>query len=450
MNRRTFLLALAALACNSHQLSSRAAAQRREKVIVVGAGLAGLAAAQTLQRRGYRVEVLEARTRIGGRVLTQDPGWGIPLELGASWIHGTDGNPLTRLAADLHLPTVATDYARYITYGLSGQILQTAEAARIEKLHGHLTQCLEATEGPDRSVKQRVAACKAKLRLSAGDQQRLDFWVRSEIEQEYAGDQALLSSRWYDAAKTFPGDDVLFRHGFAQLTQHLAQGLSLHLGQRAERVVWNQQGVSVETTGSTYTADRVLITLPLGVLKTGELAFTPALPSAKQAAIRQIGMGLLNKCYLRFERPFWPREPDWIQTMPLPGEPWSDWVNLWPSLKAPVLLGLLAADAAWQMENRTDQEIVASAMHTLRRVFGADLPAPQAVEITRWGADPLARGAYSFNAVGTLPSLRRQLAQDMAKRVFFAGEATSLDYFGTAHGAYLSGLHAAHDIQTLG
>lgn len=112
----------------------------------------------------------------------------------------------------------------------------------------------------------------------------------------------------------------------------------------------------------------------------------------------------------------------------------------------PILLGFNAADNGRELEVSTDEQTVAGAMASLKRLFGRNLPEPLDYQITRWWSDPFARGAYSFNALGSTPGMRDQLAQSLAGRLFFAGEATERQHFGTAHGAYRSGLRAAREI----
>lgn len=109
-------------------------------------------------------------------------------------------------------------------------------------------------------------------------------------------------------------------------------------------------------------------------------------------------------------------------------------------------MGFNAADFGREIEAWTDAAIVGSAMQTLRRIFGRHIPEPLDVQITRWAADPFAYGSYSFNALGSTPSMRDDLARSVGRRLFFAGEATERRYFGTVHGAYLSGLRAAQEV----
>jgi monoamine oxidase len=255
-----------------------------------------------------------------------------------------------------------------------------------------------------------------------------------------------LSAHWYDHAEEFGGDDALFARGFGVIPEHLAKGLTIKLGQVVREVRWEKSPVRVVTQDSEFEADRVLVTLPLGVLQAGKVAFTPALPRDKTNAIAKLGMGVLNKCYLRFEEPFWPKDADWLEYVSDTPGAWTEWVSFWSAAKQPVLLGFNTADRGREIEDLSDEKIVASAMRTLRTIYGERIPEPSGIQVTRWAKDPFAMGSYSFNAIGSTPNMRKVLAAPMENTVYFAGEAVHSTYFGTAHGAYLSGLKAAKEI----
>jgi len=183
----------------------------------------------------------------------------------------------------------------------------------------------------------------------------------------------------------------------------------------------------------------VIVTVPLGVLKAGGIRFSPELPKDKQAAINRLGMGLLNKHFLRFESAFWPTDIDWHECLKREPGRWSQWVSF-ARAGAPVLLGFTGTDAARQVETLDERAILADAAATLRDMFGSATPAPIAAQVTRWASDPLAGGSYSFYAVGSRPADRQALARPEAGGALrFAGEACSVDYPGTVHGAFLSG-----------
>jgi monoamine oxidase len=186
--------------------------------------------------------------------------------------------------------------------------------------------------------------------------------------------------------------------------------------------------------------------LPLGVLKSGNIEFTPGLPQNKRNAISALGMGNFEKCFLRFPRVFWSPNYDWMEHIAAKQGEWIEWLNVARVGQKPILLGFNAAEFAQEIASWTDTQIVDSAMQTLRRIFGSGIPDPTDFQISRWGADPYALGSYSYNALGSSPKMRDILAQPVDQRIFFAGEATSKSYFATVHGSHLSGLRAAKEI----
>jgi monoamine oxidase len=189
----------------------------------------------------------------------------------------------------------------------------------------------------------------------------------------------------------------------------------------------------------------VVVSVPLGVLKAGAIEFAPRLPAAKRRAIEALGMGVLNKCFLRFPRTFWPTDVDWIERVPERRGEWTEWLSFARATGQPVLLGFNAADYGRRIESASDAEIVAGALRALRGIYG-EIPEPLGHQITRWASDPFALGSYSFNALGSEPKMRDDLAASIDGRVHFAGEATSRKHFATTHGAYLTGLRAAREI----
>ncbi len=422
------------------------------EVLVVGAGAAGLGAARALQDEGYQVMVLEARNRLGGRVWTNRSWPNSALDMGASWIHGMEGNPLTRLAHQFGLKTIITDYDSLALYNAQGKKLSEDQQDQIrQQLYNLLDKLEKAREELDEDISLHEAIQQelAGQNLSPKAKQQLNYALNAVIEHEYAADVADLSLFYYDEGEEFEGEDMLFPNGYDQIMQGLAKDLVVKLEYAVQQIEYGSSGVKISTNQGLFEAERAVITLPLGVLKQGGVKFSPELPGQKLAAIQRVGMGVLNKVYLRFAEPFWDESNDLLGYIsPNKGE-WSEWLNMYKYTGQPILLGFNAGRYGRQIETWSDKEIVAAAMVALRTMYGQAVPEPQAWLVTRWASDPFAGGSYSYMPPNATPADRETLAQAVAERLFFAGEATSTDYPATVHGALLSGQRAAKEIARL-
>lgn len=422
--------------------------RKREKILIIGAGIAGLAAAKELVAKGHEVVVLEARDRNGGRLWTSNRWNELPLDLGASWIHGVDGNPLTDLASQAGAKTLETSYDRSVLYNVDGRELSDDQEQQLDRLRKQFNNALKSAQNQDSDQSIRRVADRLVTRLNNTPEavRLLNFLISSQIEQEYAGSTESLSAHWYDIAESFEGGDVIFAQGYRVIVDFLAKGLQIKTSELVREIHWQEEQARVVTSKAEYTADKVLVTLPLGVLKAGTVKFDPSLPKSKQKAIDTLEMGVLNKCYLKFAKCFWPKDVDWLEYIPEKHGEWTEWVSFTRATGLPVLLGFNAGARGREIESWSDQQIVASAMQTLRKIYSTRIPEPIDYQITRWASDPLTGGSYSCNPVGVTPEMRENLAEPLDSVLYFAGEATNSDYFGTAHGAYLSGVRAAMEV----
>ena len=414
--------------------------------------MAGVAAARKLQAQGSTVIVLEARNRIGGRVWTDWSWQDLPLDLGASWINGTIENPLFHLAQRLDLAAVATGYySSPVIYTPMGEVVSEREQQTAEFRFARIMAGLgRKREGLSRDTSLRKAFDLACSHPSfSASQVLLKHLFHRTIEQEYAAEGADLSLWYWDDTREYRGADAMLPAGLGQLVERLAGGLDIRRSHVATRVEYDRDGVKVVTGKAVFSADYAVITLPLGVLKNGSVTFSPGLPQRKLASLQKLKMGVLNKLFLRFPKSFWPADRDWLEYMDEQSPRWAVWFNSFKYTNAPILVGFDIGAEGPSLEYLPDQEIVASAMNVLHRIFGSTIPAPAAWRTTQWASDPFSFGSYSHTPPGASGLDYDVLAQPVGGRLFFAGEATHRLHYGTVHGAFLSGERAARQIETI-
>ncbi|MFT6958828.1 MAG: monoamine oxidase, partial [Halieaceae bacterium] len=357
-------------------------------VIVVGAGLAGLAAAQTLQKQGIDVLVLEARSEAGGRTRSSHA-LGSPVDLGASWLHGIKDHPLYDQALEQSLPMVETDYDSVRFYDSHGNPDRTSMAT-LDKLENALYK-LGLGAKRKQSIRDRLSRLPTKL-LARIPKATQELVIATALEEEYAADISELAASALEEGRDMRGADAILRGSYTSLIQPMAKAVNLRLEQVVCAVDYSGDGVTVTTRSGVFEADSVIVTVPLGVLKKGSIAFTPTLSAEKNAAINDLGMGLCNKFYLKFPQAFWNTEVDVVAYPHVQRGRWLSWYNYTAVTDEPILLGFCVADAAIEVEQFSDQEAIADAMTVLRTIYGADIPEPTEYVITRWGNDPFSCG----------------------------------------------------------
>ncbi|MBW4493525.1 MAG: FAD-dependent oxidoreductase [Oscillatoria princeps RMCB-10] len=449
-NRRQFfhLSLFAAASALSWACTQGAAKTSKASILVIGAGIAGLAAARELQSKGFQVTVFEGRDRTGGRIHT-DRHLGFPADLGASWIHGITGNPITKLARDFQVRIAPTDYDNRTIYGTDGKSLGDREIERSESLYEEI---ISQAKGLRKNLAKDISIAEAVERILQGanltPQQRiiLNWQLTSNVVVETGTDLQNLSLMAYDEDEAFGGDDYLFPGGYDAIIQGLAKGIDIQLRQKVTGIEYGNKGVTVKTERGSFQADAAVITLPLGVLKSGSVTFSPPLPERKRAAISRLSMGVLNKVVLKFPKIFWPADNDMIGYISPQSKDFSEFVNLHRHTSAQVLVALTGGSFARELEQLSEREVGERVMKLLRRAHGNGIPNPEAILRTRWAADPFSFGSYSQIPVGSSIGDLEALAEPVADRLFFAGEATSQNYPSTVHGAFLSGIREAEQI----
>ena len=223
------------------------------QVVVIGAGMAGLAAARQLADAGMDVTVLEARERIGGRMWT-DTSLGMPIDLGAAWIDGTKGNPLVALANQAGAATVETDWDDIVVFDARGEVDAAAvdDAAQAWERAQHDVDELTADAAPGASVQGALA------QVTDLSDPLIAWNVATDISAEYAADPDELSLKWFGTEGQFAGPDLILPQGYDQLARHLADGLTIRRGTTVTRIADDGSGVRIDTSRGVVTADRVM------------------------------------------------------------------------------------------------------------------------------------------------------------------------------------------------
>jgi monoamine oxidase len=410
------------------------------KVIVVGAGMAGLSAAATLSEAGAEVIVLEARDRIGGRIFT-DRSLGVPVEHGANFIHGFNGNPAAELAAEAGATPFFIDQERWQLFQPGGV---EPEDFEIDDVFDDLEQIAEkAAEEADGDGSVSLLEV-IELLDPALLQEPIGNWALTDTyEGEFAASLSQISALHVDAGEMFDGPDAVLREGYDRLPAFLGKGLDIRLRQAVRRINHTPDGVIVETGNGRFEADHCIVTVPLGVLKAGRIAFDPPLPEPQQKAIAAIGFGQLAKVSVAFDAAFWPKDQHFLGYAGNDRGRFADMLNLMPIQDAPVLTLIASGDYAARVDAMDEAALVADITAVLRDMFGESVPEPKAIARHAWSTDPHALGAYSFPAIGAEPADHDTLSKPAGPRLRLAGEHVSADYFGTVHGAMLSGERAA-------
>ena len=435
-------------------------------VIIVGAGAAGLASAQDLTVAGLRVVVLEARGRIGGRILTlKDQSLPVPVELGAEFVHGKSPE-LFEIIESAHLPfTEVTDRHWYFENGV---------LSRSRDFWAKIEQLMEQMKSadPDRSFKDYLdslprdpeterAKWMAVRYVEGFHAARIDrIGVRGLIEVNKTAEEI-------GGYKSFR-----LRRGYADVSQWLHQeaesrGAVFQLNTVVDVVRWKPGAVEAicrnAGTNLIFSSRRAVITLPLGVLQGGNdqagvVHFVPELPREKLEAISALAMGHVVRIVLQFRTRFW-------EELNLPGTgqkedlselgfihyreaPIPTWWTMLPE-RAPLIVGWVGGPAAERFMSQSQEQVLESALESLSRIFGItenDVRNHLAASFMHdWQTDPFTRGAYSYIPVNGLDA-QLTLSQPVDNTLFFAGEATSIGHIGTVHGAIQSGRRAATEV----
>lgn len=426
---------------------ARAQALDGVSVIVVGAGLSGLAAAKSLQNQGATVTVVEANPHIGGRLLTD---WSLgdtaPFEVGAGWIHGpSQDNPSKQLADAVGAQYFTTEDDNLVVFDEEGWEI---EEDYLEEINEEWEEALwKVDETLELSDRRSLLDAIRNLYPSALDDPGVRWALSAYTEFSKGAPIEDLSAVYHDDDDAFDLPDVVVATGYDEILKPFADGLDIRLSTPVTNIAYEEdEGVTVTAGGTDFDADYCICSVPLGVLKAGSIAFDPPLPGGHQDKIDGLGFGSVTKLALKFDEPFWDIETQYFGMMTEPKGRWNYWLNYRTFSPENILLGLSVGAYAPVADRMTDDEMVADAMEVLRNVWEDDVGEPTQVLATHWSTDPYALGAYAYPRPGGTPSQFDGLADPIDDVLFLCGEHTIFDYAGTTHGAYMTGIRAAEAI----
>jgi monoamine oxidase len=440
--------------------------KRITEVVVIGAGVAGLACAQALCEAGLRVTILEARSRVGGRIWTVHPSLtNEPVELGAEFIHG-----LPREVWQI------VERAGLQTHELTGNRWRL-EQARLAPMSGSWDLIDSIFRRIDESAPDQ--SFQDFLEHACGDlPQHTRIEAAAYVESFHACNAGRISAhalaRWHRSDREIQGHrGFRFPKGYEGLVRALVSAskpdlFTVRLNTVVTEIAWNPSTVEVTAQSpdqqqhASIRADAAVITLPLGVLQAppgtaGAVCFRPEL-TEKAGALKQLQMGDAIRLVLCFRHCFWT-DPKLVRS-PMPdmsflSSPEEVFPTWWSSVFAgtAMLTGWSGGVRAGQLSGLGSAAITGRGLEALQHVFGIPVELRDLVQesfVHDWQSDPYCRGAYSYALAGGREAARR-LAAPVGNTLFFAGEATDFSgHNGTVHGAIASGQRVASELLSCG
>lgn len=439
--------------------------EQDNSIIIVGAGVAGLAAAAKLGEAGLSVILLEARSRIGGRVFTE-PASGVPIELGAEFIHGSP-QEIFELLDKSEIEEVDGD-----SWCVKQQRLSPCDAfSRVDSILDSMSDSV--------SDESFLAFLERKFPNPSGDASLEEAKRRAigYISGFDAADPGLVSVHWLVASmraeEKIEGHRAFrSKNGYQDLLgafhQRIARcDVTIQTSTIVESIVWQPGTARIKTSGGrTFVIPRVLITLPLPLLKMsgvpGAVEFIPPLPQEKIAALDKLEMGKVIRIVLRFRHRFWDTIPEQNRKVGAAPKTLSDmsflfsddetfpsWWTAMPN-RAPQITGWAPFRSAEKLIGQDPPTMIRQALQRLSCVLGVGIRNLEncldAAYVHDWQSDPFSRGAYSYAKVGA-DEAQARLAAPVENTLFFAGEASDTSgHNGTVHGAIASGYRAAEEI----
>ncbi|MEO1191087.1 MAG: NAD(P)/FAD-dependent oxidoreductase [Pseudomonadota bacterium] len=403
--------------------------------VVIGAGIAGLAATRRLRDKGLSVVCLEASDRIGGRAYSTTLANGAIIDRGCHWLHSAEVNPLVQVAESLGF--LVDRYDGDWTMPWSKKVLGKKLFKQYEAFWDAAEEAADAldTEGADLPLSETVD--KTSRWYAPWAAAVTYIWGASPTEISAIG-----NASDYESDK-----DWRMALGYGSVVARYGAGLPVTLEAPVHRISFTKKGVRVDGARGSLKARSVIITVPTNVLAAEAIAFEPGLPEDKRWALEGLPLGSDNKIHFAVsERAPWPVED--VQATFHHDRERTAHYHLHP-FGQPVVEGYFGGDLSRELAMAGPKEMAAMALEEIASHYGEKAKAALSyLDSTAWDLEPWTLGAYSYPRVGYAKA-RAALAAPVEDRLFFAGEATHEVFPASCHGAYLSGQRAADEALAL-
>ena len=433
MQRRSVLKGMAAAGVAGQSVMARPS---DPDVLVVGAGIAGLQAARTLERFGVSVLVIEASGRIGGRAHTESNSFGQPFDHGCSWINADD-NPFLKIARDLDFGVERHSGAGETLF-VGSRRANSGQRGAYNAAWGAIERAFEVAGEAGRDV---AASQIVPDGLEFG--KTVQTWIGPMDHGVDFEDLSVLD--YWEADESYPS--YIVREGLGAVVARYGADVPVSLNTRAIAIDWSGSGVTVETSNGTISARACIVTVSTGVLASGAIRFTPDLPITTQSAIADLPMGLLCKIGLGFDGTRFGFVPNhWLtRFVPDDGPEGACFFLTWP-FGYDYSVGFVGGRFGWELSKAGEVAAVEYALERFVAMAGSDARKHFVTgAMSAWADDPNTLGAYASARPGAYEA-REALAQPIAEKVYFAGEAVAGLYAALCSGAYYSGQDQARRV----
>jgi len=403
-------------------------------VVVIGAGAAGLSAAKTLCAKGYSVELLEAKDRIGGRAWTDTKTFGVPVDWGCHWLHSASINPLREMADNWNI--------EYKTIPAEWRIHQGDRWESDDELNNsylYWDKCDEALthaheKGLDIPVVDVIPPHKKWKPIYLHILQAITTTAPEKLSVMDSGNY------------TETNEDWPVKNGYGAIIARYAEGIDVRLNTKATNISYRNSSAIVGTNSGNIRTRAVIVTVSTNLLTSNALTFDPVLPDWKLFAASQVPLGHGGKVIFKLD----PASslPDHEYHTHEPSMPKAIGFQIKPFCTNVIICHLGGPWCAEFKETNSPQAIEWAKQQLMAMYGSAIVKEITMAKSVMWHSDPLIQGTYS-NALPGQSNLRVVLGQPIDDWLFFAGEATSTNAFATAHGAYLSGIEAANQVMSV-